>query len=110
MIERIAQLSPTTRRVLRAALGVMIAIGFGFTTLALFVIGSIEFSGCFFECTDPNPVGGSLLLAGSTLTAGVVFLALGWGAGMNLRARLVKSFAVGSGLAALLIIVLYSFG
>lgn len=88
----------------------MIAIGFGFTTLALFVIGSIEFSGCFFECSDPNPVGGSLLLAGSTLTAGVVFLALAWGAGMSLRASLIKAFAVGSGLVALSIILLFTFG
>lgn len=110
MIALIEQLSPTTRRVLRAALGVMIGIAFGLTTLALFVIGSIEFSGCFFECSDPNPVGGSLLLAGSTLTGGLVFLALGWGAGMNIRAKLIKSFVIGSAVVALFIILLFTLG
>ena len=109
MIELIEQLSPTTRRVLRAALGVMIAIALGFATLALFFVGSIEITGCFISCGDPNVLGGSLFLAGSAVTTGLLFVALGWGAGMNGRARLLKTFAIGSGLVTLLLLAVVSF-
>lgn len=110
MIERIEQLSPTTRTILRAALGIAVAIGLGLVTLALFFVGSVEFSGCFFECGEPNVVGGSLLLGGSAITTGLLFMAVAWGVGMNGRARLVKTFSVGFGLVAILTLLVFTLG
>lgn len=110
MLERIERLSPTTRTILRAALGIAIAIGLGLTTLALFFIGAVEFSGCFFECGEPNLIGGSLLLAGSAISTGLLFVAVAWGVGMNGRAWLAKTFLVGFGLVATLLLVLFTFG
>lgn len=110
MLERLEHLSPTTRTVLRAALGVAVGIGLGLATLVLLFIGTVEFTGCFFNCSDPNLVGGSLLLAGAAVTTGLLFASLGWAAGMNNRSRLVRVFGVGFGLAAAFLVVVMIFG
>ena len=94
MLER---LSPRTRIVLRVSAGIAIGIAAGFGTLILGFVGAVEATGCFFECTDPNPVGGGLLLAGAVLFAALTVTSVVWGAiGWNRRvlARVAASVAV----------------
>lgn len=107
---QVQQLSPTTRRVLRAVAGLLIAVPAGIATLVLYWVGSIEFTGCFFECGDPNPVRGSLFLLGAAITTGLVFASLGWGLGMNGRSRLLAMMAGGFGLVAVYTLILLAFG
>jgi hypothetical protein len=77
MLER---LSPATRTVLRAACGIAIAIVGGFGTFILAFLGGVTATGCFIECSEPNVVGGSLLLAGAIMCASVTVAAVVWGA------------------------------
>ena len=89
------QLSPTTRRVLRAVAGLVVAVPAAIGTLVLFWVGSIEFSGCFFECGEPNRVRGALYLGAAALTTGLTLVALAWAAGLVGRRRLLMTFSSG---------------
>lgn len=83
MLER---LSPQTRTVLRAAAGIAIGIAAAFLTLILYFIGAVAATGCFFECTEPDVIAGSLLLAGAVLSSALTISAFVWGAiGWNRR-------------------------
>lgn len=102
MIER---LSPTTRTVLRVAVGIAIGIAAGLGTLILFFVGAVTATGCFFECSDPNPVGGGLLLAGAVACAALTVTSVVWGAiGCN-RPVLWKVAGTVAGLATLVVLV-----
>jgi hypothetical protein len=105
MLER---LSPTTRTVLRVASGIAIAIAAGLGTLILFFVGAVTATGCFIECSDPNPVGGSLLLTGAVLGAAVtvtsgVWAVIGWN-----RRVLTRVAAAVAGPATLVVLVAVS--
>lgn len=102
MIER---LSPTTRTVLRVATGIAIGIAAALGTLMLFFVGAVTATGCFIECSDPNVVGGSLLLAGAVLGAALTVTSVVWGAiGWN-RPVLFKVAASVAGLASVVVLV-----
>ena len=102
MLER---LSPTTRTALRVTAGIAIAIAIGFGTLILFFVGAVTATGCFIECSDPNPIGGALLLAGAVFGAASTVTAVVWGAiGWNRRvlSRVAATVAVLATLVVLL--------
>lgn len=100
------QLSPTTRRVLRAVAGLVVAVPAAIGTLVLYWVGSIEFSGCFIECGDPNRGRGALYLGGAALTSGLTLVALAWAAGLAGRRRLLLTFASGLVVVSLYALVL----
>lgn len=101
MLER---LSPEARTVLRVASGIAIAIAAGFLTLILYFVGAVTATGCFFECSDPNVVGGGLLLAGAVLSSALTVTAVVWGAiGWNRRV-LVRVAGTVAALATLLLL------
>ncbi len=102
MFER---LSPSTRTVLRAAAGIAIGIASGFATLILWFVGAVTATGCFIECSNPNVVGGSLLLAAAVLFAALTISSVVWGAiGWNRRV-LFRVAATVAGIATLFILV-----
>lgn len=99
------ELSPTTRTGLRVAAAIAISITAGLTTVVLYFVGIVTATGCFIECSDPNVVGGSLLLAGAVLSSAVTVSAVVWGAiGWNRRV-LVRVAAAVVALATLLLLL-----
>jgi hypothetical protein len=68
-LDSFARTAPAWQRWLVAGL---LAIPLGWGTLIATFLGFIVFTGCFFTCSDPNPLLGSLLLAAA------VACILGW--------------------------------
>lgn len=102
MFER---LSPRTRTVLRVSAGIAIGIAAGFATLVLLFVGAVTQTGCFITCSEPNPVGGGLLLAASVACAALTVASMVWGAiGWNRRV-LTRVAASAAGLATLVVMV-----
>lgn len=93
------------RTALRVASGIAIGIVAGFGTLILYFVGAVTVTGCFIECSDPNVVGGSLLLAGAVVSAAFAVTAVVCGIiGWNRRtlSKVAASVAV---LATLIVLV-----
>ena len=88
-VDMFERLSPTARKALRIAAGIVLGIA----------------AGCFIECSDPNPVGGGLLLAAAVAGAAVTVTSVVWGiVGWN-RLVLVRVAASVAALAALVVLV-----
>lgn len=104
-VDMFERLSPTARKALRIAAGIVLGIAAGFGTLILFFVGAVTATGCFIECSDPNPVGGGLLLAAAVAGAAVTVTSVVWGiVGWN-RLVLVRVAASVAALAALVVLV-----
>ncbi|HEY5652327.1 MAG TPA: hypothetical protein VIW46_12835 [Acidimicrobiia bacterium] len=103
MLER---LSPNTRTALRVAAGIAIAIAAGFGTLILLFVGGVTMTGCFIECGEPNPIGGSFLLAWAVLSASLSVTSAVWGVIGWRRRTLLR---VGSAVAAIACLVIVTF-
>jgi hypothetical protein len=66
------------KRIGRVVGGVSAAAAFAYGALITAFIGSVITSGCFFTCSDPNPVGGFPILMSAAAMAGAAVTALAW--------------------------------
>lgn len=89
----------------RLALGIAAAVASGYASLAMLFIGSIEYTGCFLECSAPNrPIGG-LLLLGAAGSAAAAITALTY-AFFDRRFPLVTTFLIAASGAVVLVMVI----
>lgn len=96
-------------RVARVVGGLAAAVALAYGTLIAFFIGAIVTTGCFFECNDPNPVGGLPILASAGLLAGATITATVWAVTTRRLWPLVKTVGtVSAGLGVIAALVLTS--
>lgn len=102
------KLSPAARTALRLAVALVLTFVAGFTAIAMFFVGGIELTGCFIECSEPNPIGGSLLMAGAVVAASATVTALVWGA-IGWNAPVLRRVAATTGALSAGLALLYAF-
>ena len=86
----------------RIVLGLLVPAG-AIPTFYLWLIGWIEFTGCFIACGDPDPLTGGALLTGAAILATGTLLA-GWVAVSGTVRRLRRAALICAGIAVLLVI------
>jgi hypothetical protein len=73
------RLHPALRRALRVILGLAVLVGLTLLALVLLFVAAVTYSGCFMSCSEPDPVGGILVLIGATAAATSALLSGAWG-------------------------------
>ena len=86
----------------RIALGLLVPVG-AIGTFFLWLVGWIEFTGCFIGCGDPDRLTGGMLLTGAAIVATGTLLA-GWVAVSGSVRRLREAALICAGVAALLVV------
>jgi hypothetical protein len=71
------------------ALAAAVVLAYG-ALVGLF-IGAVEWTGCFMSCSDPNPVGGALMLILASAAASSAIVAVVWGVTMRPLSQLIRS-------------------
>jgi len=77
-------------RIARVVGGIAAAVSFAYGALIALFVGAVITSGCFFECNDPNPVGGVPILALAAVLAGLTVATLVWAVTQRTYWPLVK--------------------
>ena len=74
------------------ALAAAVVLAYG-ALVGLF-FGAVETTGCFISCSDPDPVGGGLILILASAAASSAIVAVVWGVTMRPLMQLIRSVGV----------------